>query len=72
MELTTTVVTGVAAGSVGTLAMDSLWFRRARRSGSDASFREWEFGGDTESFDDAGAPAQVGRKFAAKVGNRAP
>jgi hypothetical protein len=71
-ELTTTIVTGVAAGAVGTLAMDSVWFRRARRSGSDASFREWEFGGDTESFDDAGAPAQVGRKLAATVGIELP
>lgn len=67
-ELITTIATGAAAGSVGTLAMDALWFRRAKRSGSDASFTEWEFGGDAESFDDSGAPAQVGRKLAAMVG----
>jgi hypothetical protein len=67
-ELTATIVTGAVAGSVGTLAMDTLWFRRARRSGTDAGFAEWEFGGNAESFDDAGAPAQVGRKLAAAVG----
>ena len=67
-DFTTTIVTGAAAGSVGTLAMDTLWFRRARTSGSDAGFAAWEFSGDAASFDDAGAPAQVGRKLAAALG----
>ncbi len=48
--------------------MDLLWFRRARNAGSDATFGEWEFSGDTDSFDDAGTPAQVGRKAADAVG----
>ena len=58
---------GVLAGAAGTLAMDLLWWSRARRSGSDAAFLEWELD-DSGSFDDAGAPAQVGRRAAALVG----
>lgn len=58
-ELTTAVLAGAAAGAIGTLAMDLVWFRRARNAGSDDSFSEWEFSHGTTSFDDAGAPAHV-------------
>ncbi len=67
------VLGGAAAGGVGTLAMDLLSFRRARASGSEASFGEYEFStGSTPSFEEAAAPAQVGRKAADAVGVELP
>ena len=63
---------GATAGAVGTLAMDLLWWSRSRRAGSDAAFGEWEFSGATESFDDAAAPAKLGRKVAGAVGVTIP
>ncbi len=65
---------GVVAGAVGTLAMDVLWWRRARAAGSDDSFTGWEFvtGSEYESFADASAPGQVGHRMAALVGIDVP
>ncbi len=71
-DLITTGLAGTAAGAVGTLAMDLLWYRRARADGNDSSFGDYELSRDTTSFDDAGAPAQIGRKAAAAVGVRIP
>jgi hypothetical protein len=61
---TSSIVRGVAAGAVGTVAMDVLWYARYRRGGGDEGFLDWEFSRSTKSFDDAGAPAQVGRRIA--------
>ncbi|MDZ7733151.1 MAG: hypothetical protein U5R31_08545 [Acidimicrobiia bacterium] len=54
----TDLVAGAAAGIVGTIAMDTLWWRRSRRSGSTLGFAEWDFatGTDYDSFDDAPRP----------------
>ncbi|CAN5135204.1 hypothetical protein BH23ACT9_BH23ACT9_17500 [soil metagenome] len=68
---TNTLLTGAAAGALGTLAMDLLWFRRARQAGTDDVFADWEFTGEA-SFDDAGAPAQVGQEAASAVGVQLP
>lgn len=64
------LVLGAAAGAVGTLAMDGLWFRRAKAEGNEDRFAEWELasGSDFESFQDAPAPAQVGRRIAGTLG----
>ncbi len=35
------VVRGAAAGAVGTVAMDLLWFSRYRRNGGDSRFVDW-------------------------------
>src|SRR5207302_959971 len=59
--LTRILRTGLVAGVVGTAAMDLLWFKRQRDAGSTTSFPDWEFGKGINSFDDAPAPAQVGR-----------
>lgn len=67
-RFTKAVLVGAAAGAAGTAAMDLLWFRRAKASGTEDNFGDWEFSGDTKSFNDAGAPAQVGRKAASAVG----
>lgn len=66
-RLTTTLLGGAAAGAVGTLAMDLVWFRRSRQDGNDQSFPDWELS-EAESFDDAGAPGRVGQRAAAAVG----
>lgn len=57
-----TVLRGVAAGAVGTLAMDLVWYARYRRGGGEDSFVDWEFSASTKSWEDAGAPAQVGKR----------
>jgi hypothetical protein len=57
------VVRGLVAGAVGTLAMDTLLYVRYRRGGGKEGFRQWEFSGDVKSWDDAPAPAQVGKRL---------
>jgi hypothetical protein len=56
------VVRGAAAGVVGTLAMDLVWYARYRRAGGEDSFVDWEFSAGTKSWEDTGAPAQVGKR----------
>jgi hypothetical protein len=58
---------GVLAGVTGTLAMDTLWYRRYRRGGGETGFRDWESAAGLEGWDEAPAPAQVGRKLARVV-----
>ena len=58
------IAQGAAAGAVGTMAMDLVWYARYRRGGGDEGFLDWELSRSTKSFDDAGAPAQVGRRIA--------
>jgi len=57
------VARGLVAGAAGTLAMDALWFSRYRRSGGDGDFADWEFSSTVCSWDQAPAPAQVGKRL---------
>ena len=57
------VVRGLVAGAVGTAAMDLVWYRRYRRGGGEDGFVAWEFSKGLRSWDDAPAPAQVGRRL---------
>jgi hypothetical protein len=52
--------------------MDLVWYTRARREGSDARFVDWEITRDLRSWDDAPAPAQMGRKIIAAVTGEDP
>jgi hypothetical protein len=61
---------GVVAGAVGTLAMDLLWYSRYRRGGGLDSFHDWEFSSSTTGFEDAGAPAQVGKRIVHAVARK--
>jgi hypothetical protein len=57
------VARGIAAGAVGTVAMDMLWFTRYRRGGGSSSFADWEFSLSVSDWADAPAPAQVGKRL---------
>jgi hypothetical protein len=57
------IVRGLVAGAVGTLAMDTLLYLRYRRGGGKSEFPGWEFSADVKSWDQAPAPAQVGKRM---------
>lgn len=64
---------GVVAGAAGTLAMDAFRYRGERRAGAASRFSQWELSsGQVRSFDDAGAPAEIGRRAADQVGVQIP
>jgi Protein of unknown function (DUF1440) len=54
---------GVVAGAVGTLVMDVLLYARYRRGGGERNFPTWEFSTGISSWEEAPAPAQVGRRL---------
>jgi hypothetical protein len=54
---------GLTAGVPGTLAMDVLLFARYRRGGGDSDFWSWESSAGLKSWEDAPAPAQVGKRL---------
>jgi hypothetical protein len=70
MRLLGPVVRGALAGAIGTLAMDALWYVRYRRESGSRSFRAWEFPSEVQSWEDAPAPGQVGRKLIEAVSGR--
>ena len=53
---------GLAAGAVGTLAMDLFWYARHLTQGGRQDPISWEFGGPSE-WDKVSAPGQVGRRL---------
>jgi Protein of unknown function (DUF1440) len=57
------IVRGALAGVAGTVAMDLLLFARYKRGGGSDSFAAWEFSADVDTWDQAPAPAQVGRRL---------
>ncbi len=54
---------GLGAGAVGTVAMDLLWFSRYKRGGGDDGFVDWEFSRGLARWEDAGPPAQIGKRL---------
>jgi hypothetical protein len=57
------VARGLVAGALGTAAMDALLFARYKRGGGESSFFAWEFSAGLSSWEDAPAPAQVGKRL---------
>jgi len=57
------VVRGFVAGAIGTAAMDTLQFARYRGGGGKSSPKEWEFSEGLSSWEQAPAPAQVGKRI---------
>jgi hypothetical protein len=58
------VVRGFTAGAVGTAAMDFLWYQRYKRGGGDSGFLKWEFSSGLCTWENAPAPALVGKRIA--------
>jgi hypothetical protein len=56
------ILTGALAGGAGTIAMDLLWYFRYRRDGGEDDFLDWELSSGTENYEQAAAPAQVGKR----------
>jgi hypothetical protein len=54
---------GLIAGAVGTAALDALLFSRYRRGGGEIRFRDWEFSSGVSGWDEAPAPAHVGKRL---------
>ena len=69
-QLSSTIARGLAAGVIGTLAMDLLWYSRYRRGGGEGAFANWEVTRDVEDWDQAPAPAQMGKKLLELVSRR--
>jgi hypothetical protein len=57
------VARGLVAGAAGTAAMDALWFTRYRRGGGTSTFADWEFSSGLSDWNEAPAPAQVGKRL---------
>ncbi len=57
------VARGLVAGTVGTLALDLVWYVRYRRGGGKSGFREWEFSSTVQGWEEAPAPAHVGKRL---------
>jgi hypothetical protein len=57
------IARGLAASALGTLAMDAVLFARYKRGGGESSFAAWEFSSGLDSWDQAPAPAQVGKRL---------
>ena len=57
------VARGLAAGALGTVAMDVSLFARYRRGGGDGRFAPWEFSSGVGDWEQAPAPAQVGKRL---------
>ena len=57
------VVRGLLAGAVGTAAMDTFQFVGYRRGGGKERPVEWEFSEGLSGWEDAPAPAQVGKRL---------
>jgi hypothetical protein len=57
------IVRGLAAGAVGTVAMDLLLYGESRRGGNKAGFARWELSSDVRNWEQAPAPALVGKRL---------
>src|SRR5579859_8198827 len=61
MSLLHTTCCGLVAGAAGTVAMDLVWYMRYKRGGGESSFLNWEFAQAPNQWEDASAPARVGK-----------
>ncbi len=61
MKLLRAAGCGALTGVLGTLVMDLLWFVRYKRGGGESDFLTWELAVGLSSWDDAPAPARVGK-----------
>jgi hypothetical protein len=52
---------GLLAAALGTLAMDLVWYARYKRGGGESGFLDWEFSVGLNDWENASAPAKVGK-----------
>jgi hypothetical protein len=64
------IVRGVNASAVGTLAMDALLYRRYLAGGGKSAFLAWESSEGVETWETAPAPALVAKQFLERVTKR--
>jgi hypothetical protein len=64
------IVRGASASAVGTLAMDSLLYRRYRDGGGRSSFPAWESSAGVDSWEHAPAPALLAKRVFERVTSR--
>jgi hypothetical protein len=57
------IARGLAAATAGTAAMDLLLFARYKRGHGESSFVRWEFSSEINSWEEAPAPALVGKRL---------
>jgi hypothetical protein len=57
------LIRGAVAGAAGTAAMDAVLFARYRRGGGTSNAKEWELSDGLSGWEDAPAPAQVGKRL---------
>ena len=67
MTVARSILRGVEASAVGTLAMDTLLYRRYRNNGGGETFAAWEFSDGIQSWEEAPAPALVGKQFVERL-----
>lgn len=72
VSMTRRLLSGAIAGTLGTLAMDLLWYRRYRSGQGTQPFLAWETSEGTDSFDSAAAPARAAKVVAGFVGVELP
>jgi hypothetical protein len=61
------VLRGMVAGAVGTLAMDAYWYVRTKAGRGETGFWAWETSAGLDSWENAPAPAQLGKRIAEAV-----
>ena len=67
MGVLASIIRGVEASAVGTLAMDAVLYRRYRNGGGRAAFAAWESSEGVESWEGAPAPALVAKQLVERV-----
>ena len=70
MTVARSMLRGVEASALGTLAMDTEIYRRYRRGGGQTPFAAWESSDGIESWDGAPAPALVGKQLLERATGR--
>ena len=70
MGIHASIVRGVAAGELGTLAMDGLLYRRYLKAGGGSPFSEWESSAGVDGWSDAPAPARAAKRVLESVTKR--
>ena len=70
MRAVDSIIRGVGASAVGTLAMDTLLYVRYRRGGGETGFLPWETSEGVQTWESAPAPAIVAKQFLERVTRR--